>query len=79
VQKALDYARTYLDREVCHSGLEDEVGYFQRSSIVDEIRDRLEMDSDSRQSSAELRETVEDLVSEELAALTGDDEDDEDD
>lgn len=81
MRKAREYVQSYLDREVRCSGLEDEVDYFERRKIADRIKDSLEMEfeDDSNPSAAVLRETVEDLVSEELAAWTGDDDDEDDD
>jgi hypothetical protein len=76
MRKAFEYARSHLEREVSSGGLEDEVDYFERSKIMKRIEDDLEMEFDDRNpSAAELREAVEDMVSEELDGWADEDED----
>src|SRR4029453_1024462 len=80
IRRAVEYARTYLQREVSRSGLEDEVGYFKQSEIVKRSGEDLEREFEcGNPSAAELKETVEDMVSEELDGWAGDDDEVEED
>jgi hypothetical protein len=76
LRSARNYADSYLQRELKRSGLDEELDWSERFAIVERVKHCLEMEFDV-QSLPELRQTVEELIADEIDSLIDDDEDDE--